>query len=153
MPTNPTGFAVTASPFGPLWVEVLAGKITQLHWAQIPPQVQAVAHPLQHSLTAYFNGQGITVKATDFTPTGTPFQQRVWAELLNIPHGQTRTYGQLAAALNSSPRAVGGAVGANPLPILIPCHRVLGANGKMTGFSAPGGIASKQILLKLEGTI
>jgi O-6-methylguanine DNA methyltransferase len=82
------------------------------------------------------------------------FQAAVLRAALAIPAGQTRTYGQIAAAIGQPPvasRQVGGALGANPIPLLIPCHRIVGANGKMTGFSAPGGIETKLKLLALEG--
>ena len=82
-------------------------------------------------------------------PEGTEFQRQVWQALMQIPYGQTRAYGALAAELNSSPRAVGSAVGRNPISILIPCHRVLGADGGLTGYA--GGVDKKRFLLKLEG--
>ncbi len=82
--------------------------------------------------------------------TGTSFQKRVWKELLNIPYGTIVTYGDIAKKLNSSPRAVGGAVGANPIPIIVPCHRVMGANSKLTGFSGGEGLPTKIKLLMLE---
>lgn len=103
-------------------------------------------------LKLYKAGKRVTFSNVKI-PTGTPFQQKVWKALCTIPYGQTITYGELAKKVNSSPRAVGGAVGANPLPILIPCHRVMGAGGKMTGYSAVGGITTKQQLLKLEGAL
>ncbi len=85
-------------------------------------------------------------------PKGTPFQQAVWAQLLQIPYGETRTYGQLAAALGnpSASRAVGSACHCNPIAILIPCHRVVGANGDLTGYA--GGLNVKEYLLELEHT-
>ena len=83
-------------------------------------------------------------------PQGTEFQQRVWKELLKIPYGKTVTYKDVADAIGSHPRAVGMAVGKNPIPIIIPCHRVIGKNGKMTGFSGGEGIKTKEILLNLE---
>ena len=80
---------------------------------------------------------------------GTPFQQRVWALLLEIPYGKTVTYGELAKKLNcKSAQAVGGAVGKNPISILIPCHRVVGADSKLTGYA--GGVEKKDFLLTLE---
>ncbi|MGE4560745.1 MAG: methylated-DNA--[protein]-cysteine S-methyltransferase [Desulfobulbus sp.] len=81
---------------------------------------------------------------------GTPFQQQVWRELMTIPYGQTRTYGELAERIGSrnKARAVGGAAHANPLAIVIPCHRLIGAGGKLTGFG--GGLPMKQALLDLE---
>lgn len=84
-------------------------------------------------------------------PEGTVFQQSVWRRLLEIPYGRTCTYGALAAELGSSPRAVGSAVGHNPISILIPCHRVLGADGSLTGYA--GGVEKKRFLLKLEGVV
>jgi len=81
-------------------------------------------------------------------PPGTAFQKAVWALLTEIPYGKTVTYGDLARRLSSSPRAVGGAVGRNPISILIPCHRVVGADGSLTGYA--GGLAAKKLLLALE---
>jgi len=83
----------------------------------------------------------------------TPFQQRVYAAALKVKAGETRTYGWLAEAIGSgttASRAVGTALGRNPWLLLVPCHRFIGANGKLTGFSAPGGIATKRRLLDLE---
>lgn len=83
---------------------------------------------------------------------GTPFQREVWAAVACIPYGQTITYGDLAQRLGRGPgsaRAVGSAVGANPLPILIPCHRVVGAGGSLVGYG--GGLEAKAVLLRLEG--
>jgi methylated-DNA-[protein]-cysteine S-methyltransferase len=81
---------------------------------------------------------------------GTPFQRAVWNELLRIPYGGTRTYGQIAVALGKprAARAVGTACGANPVPLIVPCHRVIGGNGSLVGFG--GGVAVKQQLLALE---
>ena len=81
---------------------------------------------------------------------GSPFQKRVWNQLLAIPYGETRSYGQIAAALGdpNSVRAVGAANGANPIPIIVPCHRVIGASGKLVGYG--GGLELKKRLLELE---
>jgi methylated-DNA-[protein]-cysteine S-methyltransferase len=87
------------------------------------------------------------------TPAGTPFQRRVWATLAEIPFGQTRSYGDLARELGSGPRAVGGACGRNPIPLLIPCHRVLTADGHLGGYSGQGGLVTKMQLLRHEGAI
>lgn len=83
-------------------------------------------------------------------PLGTPFQQAVWAELARIPYGVTRSYGEVARAIGRAQavRAVGAANGRNPLPIVVPCHRVIGSNGSMTGFA--GGVPVKRFLLALE---
>ena len=87
--------------------------------------------------------------ALPLAPKGTEFQRRVWQALRAIPYGRTTTYGALAVQLGSSARAVGGAVGRNPLSILIPCHRVLGVDGSLTGYA--GGPENKAKLLRLEG--
>ncbi len=103
-------------------------------------------------LARYFNG-----KLAKFTvPTdliGTPFQIRVWKELLKIPYGTTITYKHLARRVfaSNATQAVGRANGANPLPIIIPCHRVLGSNGALVGYSC--GVKTKEFLLRLEGAI
>jgi methylated-DNA-[protein]-cysteine S-methyltransferase len=100
-------------------------------------------------LRAYFAGQRRTFELP-LAPEGTPFQQRVWRELLNIPYGQTISYGELARRLGNpnGSRAVGLANGANPISIVIPCHRVIGSTGKLTGYG--GGLKTKQWLLALE---
>ena len=88
------------------------------------------------------------------SPAGTPFRQRVWAALTAIPRGQSRTYGDVARVVNSAPRAVGQACGDNPIPLIIPCHRVVAADGSLGGFMhATGGdpIAIKRWLLAHEG--
>lgn len=99
-------------------------------------------------LADYFTGY---FRPVDFVlaPEGTVFQRNLWQLLTKIPPGQTVTYGHLARVLGSAPRAVGRGVGANPLPLLIPCHRVVAAGG-LGGFSAPGGVVSKQWLLSWE---
>lgn len=110
------------------------------------------AHPrLPAQLEAWFARER-TAFDLDVAPEGTPFQQRVWEALRQIPHGQTRSYGELAAALGSpgAARAVGRANGANPIAIVIPCHRVIGADGSLTGFAA--GTDLKRALLQLEGS-
>ncbi|UFS57321.1 methylated-DNA--[protein]-cysteine S-methyltransferase [Comamonadaceae bacterium M7527] len=80
--------------------------------------------------------------------TGSAFAQRVWQALLQVPFGVTTTYGQLAAQLGSAPRAVGAAVGRNPISIIVPCHRVVGTSGALTGYA--GGLHNKTALLRLE---
>ncbi|TDG12744.1 methylated-DNA--[protein]-cysteine S-methyltransferase [Seongchinamella unica] len=86
-------------------------------------------------------------------PAGTPFQQQVWAALAAIPYGALRSYRDVARTLDrpKAVRAVGAANGRNPLPIVVPCHRVIGSDGSLTGFA--GGLAAKQVLLRLEGAI
>ena len=100
-------------------------------------------------LDAYFAGE---LKEFDIPlmPKGTPFQESVWRALTEIPYGETWSYGQLAANIGrpKASRAVGAANGVNPIPVIIPCHRVIGSSGKLTGFG--GGIETKQFLLELE---
>ncbi len=86
-------------------------------------------------------------------PHGSAFARRVWEALCRIPYGRTVSYGALAADLGSAPRAIGRAVGANPIPIIIPCHRVVGAGGELVGYSGAGGIATKRALLLHEGAL
>ncbi len=84
-------------------------------------------------------------------PAGTAFQRRVWRELIAIPFGATMSYGALAEKLGTAARAVGGACGANPIPIIIPCHRVVASDGRLGGFSGGDGLDSKLLLLAHEG--
>lgn len=98
-------------------------------------------------LEAYFAREPLP-SPPSLAPQGSAFRQRVWNALLDIPYGQTRTYRELAEALGTSPRAAGGAVGRNPISILIPCHRVVGADGGLTGYA--GGVEKKRLLLELE---
>lgn len=105
---------------------------------------------VEAGLRAYFDGQTL-LPDLPLQPKGTPFQRAVWQALLQIPPGESRSYGELAAQLGKpgSARAVGAAVGRNPVSILIPCHRVLGADGSLTGYA--GGLERKKALLALEG--
>lgn len=109
-------------------------------------------------LDAYFAGRQPDVSALPIAPRGSAFAQSVWQLLLEIPYGQTVTYGQLAKRLaeqrgltRMSAQAVGGAVGHNPISVIIPCHRVLGAKNRLTGYA--GGLDVKTFLLKLEGVL
>ena len=102
-------------------------------------------------LAAYFAGE-LEEFDLPLAPRGTPFQQQVWAELRRIPYGSTASYGEIAARLGKTghgARAVGVANGRNPLPVIVPCHRVVGSSGAMTGYG--GGMARKRLLLHLEG--
>ncbi|TKW60969.1 MAG: methylated-DNA--[protein]-cysteine S-methyltransferase [Blastochloris viridis] len=143
------------TPLGPLWGPLDSeGNLTSVEWGEAPEGVEVVAgHPVQSLMEQYFAGVPVTGLPEHFTLQGTAFQQRVWAALMDIPYGKTVTYGELAATVGSHARAIGGAVGANPCPILVPCHRVMGAKDKMTGFSAPGGVVTKEWLLRHEGVI
>lgn len=104
-------------------------------------------------LDEYFRGGQPDFSLVPLRAEGTLFQQEVWKALLTIPYGETRTYGQIAHMIGrpKAVRAVGGACGRNPLPILVPCHRVVGADGSLTGFSC--GLDRKRFLLSLEGIL
>ena len=110
----------------------------------------AVLDEAQAWLNTYFTGRDPGV-LPPLAPRGTAFQQKVWAALLEIPRGRTVTYGQLADRHASAARAVGSAVGRNPISLIIPCHRVVGADGSLTGFA--GGLERKRALLGLEGAL
>ena len=98
-------------------------------------------------LELYFSGERPSLLPR-LSPEGTAFQRAVWERLLRIPYGTTVTYAELAAGLGTSARAVGGAVGRNPISLIIPCHRVVGAGGALTGYA--GGIGRKEALLRFE---
>ena len=100
-------------------------------------------------LDSYFGGEQPDPEELPLSPSGTAFQQSVWQQLLQIPYGEIMTYGELAARIGcGAARAVGGAVGRNPISIIIPCHRVLGADGSLTGYA--GGTECKRWLLAHE---
>jgi len=149
-----------ASPLGELTLAaneravtalVMAGqKYETLHLpAEAAEEETPVLRRARAWLDAYFAGECTDASALPLEPEGTEFQKQVWRELLTIPWGSTRSYGELAKTLGSSARAVGAAVGRNPISILIPCHRVLGSGGALTGYA--GGLDRKALLLKLEG--
>ena len=120
---------------------------------RLPALREAPGHPLlcqaEQELGDYFAG-GRTAFSVPLAFNGTAFQKKVWALLLTIPFGETRSYGQLAAQLGDpkASRAVGAANGKNPISIIVPCHRVVGAHGRLTGFA--GGLGTKAKLLSLE---
>jgi methylated-DNA-[protein]-cysteine S-methyltransferase len=101
-----------------------------------------------HELERYFAGE-LRCFTVPLRPRGTDFQQRVWSALTGIGYGHVESYGKLAALLGSGPRAVGGATGRNPISLFIPCHRLVGADGFLTGYG--GGLDRKKALLALEG--
>lgn len=119
--------------------------------AAVPPAIAATITRVQRHLAG--EPQDFADLAYDWSVV-TEFQQRVLRALLAIKPGRTATYGDLARTIGApagAARAIGGAVGANPWPLLVPCHRILGSTGKLTGYSAPGGVATKSRLLALEG--
>lgn len=130
--------------------EALLAKVARLG-PVVTPDRRVVDH-LREQLEAYAAGRR-TAFEVPIRLHGSPFEQRVWAELQRIPFGETRSYGQLAADLGDPnlSRAVGRANGANPVSILVPCHRAIGANGGLTGYA--GGLEMKARLLRLEGAV
>lgn len=141
------------SPIGRLKITAEDGAVTVLCFAADCDKTDSGAEKERALceaalwLDGYFRGECAALPP--IKPKGTAFQQRVWRELCKIPFGETRSYGQIAAAAGcASARAVGGAVGKNPVLIMIPCHRVIGADGSLTGFSA--GIEHKIDLLDHE---
>ncbi|MCW5943427.1 MAG: methylated-DNA--[protein]-cysteine S-methyltransferase [Fimbriimonadaceae bacterium] len=128
-----------------LWFWKDGEDFREIGWVRDPARTKEA----ERQLTEYFSGERRSFDL-EVAPQGTPFQRRVWAKLREIPYGETRTYGELAASLGNPDacRAVGAANGANPIPILIPCHRVIGRDGSMTGFG--GGVDVKRRLLALE---
>lgn len=139
-----------SSPVGPLGADATDGAVTDLVWGRSGNLTSGPLHAqVNTEIAAYFAGSQAGFQ-TPLAPRGSAFQQRFYAALCAIPYGQTRTYGELARELGVSPQAIGQACGANPIPILIPCHRVLAADG-LGGYSGAGGIEAKVTLLKLEG--
>ena len=139
------------SPVGPLTITAADGAITAVDFGLgggARPNGGVLAEAA-HQLTEYFAGT-LREFTLPLAPSGTSFRLKVWAAMQAIPYGQTRSYGDLARALDSAPRAVGGACGANPIPLIIPCHRVVGAGGALGGFSGGAGCDTKRQLLALE---
>ena len=153
-------FKFVSSPVGLLKLVASDSALVAILWENDDPKrvrlgslVEDVDHPIlclaEQQLGEYFAGARKSFDLLlDFA--GTPFQKKVWSELLNIPFGQTRTYGQIANAIGKPRafRAVGAANGKNPLSIVAPCHRVIGKDGSLTGFA--GGLEAKECLLGIE---
>jgi methylated-DNA-[protein]-cysteine S-methyltransferase len=155
-------FTTFESPFGPLTLVAGDGGLRGLYFPRRGPVFDEGDRDPGRLVTAieqleqYFNGERRTFDVP-LEVHGTPFQQRVWRALREIPYGTTTTYGALAQKLASQftrgvpqPRAVGAAVGATPIPIVIPCHRVIGSDGSLTGYG--GGLHRKRALLDFEAS-
>ncbi len=153
-----TSFTQIESPLGPLLLASDGEGLREIqfangrHSAHAKPEWREDSAALKQAidqLRAYFAGE---LKEFDLplAPQGTPFQQKVWGDLCKIPYGETISYGELARRIGNpnASRAVGLANGSNPIPIIIPCHRVIGSNGKLTGYG--GGLPIKEKLLALE---
>jgi methylated-DNA-[protein]-cysteine S-methyltransferase len=140
------------SPVGDLTISEEDGKIVSIDWGWSPFQEEnEILLKTKFLLDQYFDDEKPTFDLP-LKPHGTDFQKKVWKIMFEIPYGQILTYGEISDRLNSHARAVGMACGANPIPIIIPCHRVIGKNGKLTGFSGGEGVETKRYLLELEDT-
>lgn len=143
------------TPVGDLTLFAQDDSIIALDWGQgmDAPRTSpsTVLTRAAQALEGYFKTGKLDTTGIKLDPNGTPFQKRAWREMQKIKAGKTKTYGQIAATLKSHARPVGGACAANPIPILIPCHRVLSAGGKLGNYSGGDGADTKQILLRLEG--
>ncbi len=138
------------SPVGWLTLYANEAALLELSWAKSRhPLPSHLLREAAKQLAAYFKG-----RLFDFDlpldAAGTDHEQRVWREMCRIPYGATATYGQIATAIRSAPRAIGRACGANPIPIIVPCHRVTASGGGLGGYSGAGGGVTKKFLLALE---
>jgi methylated-DNA-[protein]-cysteine S-methyltransferase len=157
------GWTVCESPIGPLTVVAGPNGITNIYFdGHVPRLPNAARRPLPEAaeqLEAYFSAERQSFEL-EFDLRGAPLQRAVWHRLLEIPYGKTTTYGEIAARIDETlydadlepykrPRVVGAAIGRNPVPVVVPCHRVIGADGSLTGYY--GGLERKRTLLDLEG--
>jgi len=151
------------SPIGPLTLVGGPAGLSRVffdgHAPALDPAARQPLPQIEAQLQRYFAGE-LRAFELEFDLRGTPLQLAVWRRLLEIPYGETSTYGEIAGAVAESlyepelepyrrPRAVGGAIGSNPIAVVVPCHRVIGADGSLTGYY--GGLERKRVLLELEG--
>ena len=155
------------SPIGPLTAAERGGRVCLLHfgadgpevdpilerWYPGEPRVRRALPQVAEALRRYFGGDLAALDAVPAELNGTPFQKSVWQALRRIPPGATISYGELARRIGqpTSVRAVGAANGANPVAVIVPCHRVIGSNGTLTGYG--GGLDRKRWLLAHEGVV
>ena len=138
------------SPIGPISVHEKDGRIAVVGWRDIQdPEPTPLLREAVSQLKAFFTGD-LTEFDLPLSPEGTNFQKRVWDAIYTIPYGKTWSYSELASRVGTAARPVGGACRANPIPIIIPCHRVLAANGHGGGYSGRGGLKTKTALLDIE---
>lgn len=138
------------TPLGALTVTADETAIVRVSWGGASPLFRTpLLRDAVDQLRAYFDRR---LKTFDlpFRFASTPFDTSVWRRLLEIPYGQTETYGAVATAIGASPRAVGGACGRNPIAVIVPCHRVVGAGGRLVGYSGGNGVTTKASLLEIE---
>jgi len=140
------------TPAGPILLVESAGRIAEIRFARGTEPDRDDTPLLRRAegqIVEYFAGRRRHFDLP-LAPAPTPFQARVRDAMQSIPYGQTRTYGELAHSAGGAPRAIGQACGANPLPLVVPCHRVVASNG-IGGYSGGSGLATKRLLLALEG--
>ena len=160
------GYDVLPSPLGPLWVAITPEGVATIHYGPEPPVSELRrlvrgygpgivpdhrrSSTLARELDQYFRGKRSTFDVRADLSGLTPFQRRVLAQTAKIPFGDLRSYRAIAKRIGNerASRAVGGAVGANPVPILVPCHRVVATDGSLGGYA--GGLATKRALLEIE---
>jgi methylated-DNA-[protein]-cysteine S-methyltransferase len=135
------------------WADRQSGmvRLLRLHYGAIVPEPGAAPETMTRLLRAYFEGDTTCLAAIEWKTAGTSFQRLVWSALTTIPAGETLSYGGLAAKIGCprAVRAVGTANGSNPVSVVVPCHRVIGSNGSLTGYG--GGLDRKRWLLEHEG--
>lgn len=141
---------IVATPLGALTVAVAGGAVTALRWgdphrADEDPLLDRAAR----QLAEYFAG-GLTAFDLPLAPGGSPHDRKVWRAMAEIPCGATESYGALARRVGAGARSVGGACARNPIPVIVPCHRVVGAGGALGGYSGRGGTETKRRLLDHE---
>jgi len=146
---------LTDSPVGTLVLTATEKALTSVTWHhdnhQIDQNPNDLLRKAAEQLKDYFEkGTGFTLP---LDPAGSAFQRRGWKAMAQIPHGRTESYGTLATRIGSGPRAVGMLCATNPIPIIVPCHRVVAAGGKLGGFSGGDGLPTKQWLLGHEGVL
>lgn len=138
------------SPVGDLTLSEEDGEIVSLDWGWSPlSEENPFLRRAKALLDEYFDGKNPSINLP-LKPHGTAFQKKVWQQMRAIPYGKTKTYSEIAKNIDSHARAVGMACGLNPIPLLIPCHRIIGKNDQMTGFSGGEGVETKKFLLDLE---
>lgn len=139
------------SPLGPLTLVAEGGALTALRWGRAGREDDSnLLARAAGALASYFAGERLDFNLP-VAPGGTAHDLAVWRAMQRIPAGETRTYGEVARDISSSPRAVGTACGRNPIPIVIPCHRIVAAGGALGGYSGQRGAETKRFLLELEG--
>ena len=152
IPEAAMGRLTVDSPVGTLTITAASGALTRIVWVDArADDDEPVLRDAAQQLAAYFTG-ALRSFTLPLSPRGEPFQQRVWQAMLEIPWGSVASYGEISRKAGGNPRAVGTACGANPIPIVIPCHRVVGT-GHMGGYSGAGGLETKHHLLALEGAL